>query len=135
MTLLLMDDLKKTASECGEVRVVVTTSSLHDPETKGMGGTVRLTHIFPFLPIYVGFLKKNSMPTSSIICLSFIELIEINLVHASFECEWDMNFDVTNLQQFNITCKNNPVTSMLASHSQECEPGVIVFLRKYCCHN
>ena len=59
MTLLLMDDLKKTASECGEVRVVVTTSSLHDPEAKGMGGTVRLTHIFPFLPIYVGFLKKK----------------------------------------------------------------------------
>ncbi|XP_071802526.1 retinol dehydrogenase 14-like [Asterias amurensis] len=38
MTLLLMDDLKKTASECGEVRVVVTTSSLHDPESKGMRG-------------------------------------------------------------------------------------------------
>ena len=38
MTMLLLDDLKKTASECGEVRVVVTTSSLHDPDTKGMRG-------------------------------------------------------------------------------------------------
>ncbi|XP_022094698.1 retinol dehydrogenase 14-like isoform X2 [Acanthaster planci] len=37
LTLLLLDDLKKTASEAGEARIVVTASSLHDPDSiKGM---------------------------------------------------------------------------------------------------
>lgn len=36
LTMLLLDDLKKTAAETGEARIVVTSSSLHDPKT-GMG--------------------------------------------------------------------------------------------------
>ncbi|XP_022094699.1 retinol dehydrogenase 14-like isoform X3 [Acanthaster planci] len=38
LTLLLLDDLKKTASEAGEARIVMTTSSLHDPDGGGMRG-------------------------------------------------------------------------------------------------
>ncbi|XP_072017696.1 retinol dehydrogenase 12-like [Amphiura filiformis] len=36
LTMLLLDDLKKTATETGEARIVVTASQLHDPNT-GMG--------------------------------------------------------------------------------------------------
>ncbi|XP_038063943.1 retinol dehydrogenase 12-like [Patiria miniata] len=38
LTLLLLDDLKKTASVASEARVVVTASSLHDPNSKGVRG-------------------------------------------------------------------------------------------------
>ncbi|XP_072017697.1 retinol dehydrogenase 12-like [Amphiura filiformis] len=33
LTMLLLGDLKKSATETGEARIVVTTSSLHDPKT------------------------------------------------------------------------------------------------------
>nr|XP_006823498.1 PREDICTED: retinol dehydrogenase 14-like [Saccoglossus kowalevskii] len=35
LTHLLLDDLKRTAKDCGEARVIVTTSKLHDPESMG----------------------------------------------------------------------------------------------------
>lgn len=47
LTNLLLEDLKKTAGEDGEARVVVVTSSIHDPEAnkKWMGSKQCTRHI------------------------------------------------------------------------------------------